>query len=91
MGKSYTANYEVQVDASNGKLSIQGAMSFNEAKRLLITEANRLKSDTAYIWGQTEIGRRKVKHFFAGKISDYIIVKRQDDGWSLHAGIIGEN
>jgi len=85
-------NYEVQVDAGNDRLSIQGAMSYHEAKSVLTTEALRLKSSIGYIWPQTETARRKICHHFTGIMCDYIIAKRRDSGlWDALPGIIGQS
>jgi hypothetical protein len=60
MGRCITCNYEVQVLQSDESLSIQGAMSYKEAKDKLFKEAVRIGSNLGYIWPQTGTGKRKI-------------------------------
>lgn len=63
MGKSVTCNYEVQVhNPLTSKLHIFGAMRYKEAKDKLLDEAQRLGSSLGYIWGQTELAKRKLNN-----------------------------
>ena len=63
MGRSVTCNYEVQVlNPVTDRLHIMGAMRFKEAKDRLLNEAQRLGSPLGYIWGQTELGKRKINN-----------------------------
>lgn len=80
MGKTRTANFEVQIETESGSRLITGAMTKREALSKFKELATLMNSTQGYIWAQTAYGRKILKN------ADYIGLRLTKTGLEIYNG-----